>query len=594
MRHLPVRWLLFPTYLLIAVISLSAATAAFLIVLRESHYQQSEHRLDAEARLLAAALGSVVFAAAPTDSLVRALVAGSDTRVTVVDRAGRVVAETVAVASAMDNHADRPEFRDALAGIRGHATRFSHTLQTDATYVAWPLVRDGAIVGAVRTATSLPSVDALLGPARSRLFLGVLAAIALAAVISFDVSRRVARPNESLRQGAERFAAGDLAYRVPTAGSRETASLARAFNHMATNLEDRIGDLERRNREQTALFAGMTEGVIAVDAEERILSINRAAQSLFDVDPADVTGRPVAEVVRNVALVEFVRRSLSSPAVIEGELVTRDDRERFLTAHGSALATVHGQRIGAIVVLNDVTGQRRRETERRELVASVSHELRTPVTAIKGFLETLRDGALTDPVSAQRFVTIALRQTDRLHGLIEDLLRLARLERDIEAREVPLIVQRLRPLLVLAAQTAEAAAQVQGVEVSVECPEDLMAPVNAELIEQAVTNLVSNAIQYSDPGQRVEISAAEDGAGAIVIQVRDHGCGIDPTHHDRLFERFYTVDSARSRASGGTGLGLSIVKHVARAHGGSVSVESVPRRGSEFSFRIPTKGHPPD
>ncbi len=587
MRHLPVRWLLFPTYLLITLISLVAATAVFLVVLRESSHRQSELRLDTEAQNLAAALASARLEPEPADSLVRVLTADWHTRVTVIDATGRVVAETVTAATAMDNHRDRAEFHEALTLGRGQSTRFSHTLQTTMMYVARALVRDGVVVGAVRTAMPLPTVDALLNPGRTRILLGALAAIVLASLIGLDVSRRVARPIEGLRRGAERFAAGDLAHRVVPAGSGESASLADTFNRMASSLESRIDDLERRNREQAALFAAMTEGVIAVEADERILSVNRAARSLFDVSVDDATGRPIAEVVRNVALVEFVRRSLGSSTVVEGEIVARGDRERVLTAHGSPLVTANGRRVGAIVVLNDVTGQRRREIERRELVASVSHELRTPVTAIKGFLETLRDGALSDPASAQRFVTIALRQTDRLHGLIEDLMRLARLERDIEAKEVTRSVQRIRPLLATAAQTAEAAARTSEVEVVVSCPDTLSAAVNAELLEQAITNLVANAIRYSDPGSRVEVDAEPGDDDTILIHVRDEGCGIDPVHHERLFERFYTVDTGRSRASGGTGLGLAIVKHVARAHGGAVSVESAPRRGSVFTLRLP-------
>ncbi|HQM86068.1 MAG TPA: ATP-binding protein, partial [bacterium] len=242
--------------------------------------------------------------------------------------------------------------------------------------------------------------------------------------------------------------------------------------------------------------------------------------------------------------------------------------------------------------LNTITRQRnelaRLENIRKEFVANVSHELKTPITSIKGYIETLRDGAIDDRENALEFIEIISRQTERLNSIIEDLLCLSRIEKDNESQDVELSVSKVRPVIVNAVNSVLAIAAKSNVTVNIECSDDLNAKINARLLEQAVINLIDNAVKYSEPGSTVEVSAYQEG-GKVTIKVQDHGCGIEKEHLDRLFERFYRVDKARSRKLGGTGLGLAIVKHIAQSHNGFVNVESTPGKGSTFYITVPEK-----
>jgi two-component system phosphate regulon sensor histidine kinase PhoR len=266
-------------------------------------------------------------------------------------------------------------------------------------------------------------------------------------------------------------------------------------------------------------------------------------------------------------------------------------RDRTLRMRGTALRDVSGDG-GAVIVLNDVTEMKRLERVRRDFVANVSHELKTPIASIKGFVETLLDGAAEDPADRQRFLDIIARQADRLASIIDDLLALSRIEQSEGTGDLPRQTVRVRELLDAVIGDCQPRAAERSIRIEVECDASLSAEVNPPLVEQAVINLVDNAIKYSEPGRAVRIVAGADAAtdrapAAVVISVRDQGCGIEAEHLPRLFERFYRVDKARSRKLGGTGLGLSIVKHIVQAHGGTIAVESAPGVGSRFTIRLP-------
>jgi len=245
-----------------------------------------------------------------------------------------------------------------------------------------------------------------------------------------------------------------------------------------------------------------------------------------------------------------------------------------------------GLSIGAVIVLNDVSRLRQLENIRRDFAANVSHELKTPITSIKGFVETLLDGAMRDAADAERFLRIIARQADRLNAIIEDLLSLSRIEKEADAADIALAVVAMRELLDTARHDCDLQATERHVRISLECDSHARVRANADLLGQAVTNLLDNAIKYSEPGGEVRLSA-RNGDGEVLIEVRDQGCGIAEEHLSRLFERFYRVDRARSRKLGGTGLGLAIVKHIVLAHRGQVTVASQPGQGSTFTIHLP-------
>ncbi len=286
--------------------------------------------------------------------------------------------------------------------------------------------------------------------------------------------------------------------------------------------------------------------------------------------------------------------ALASEEPLESDIEFRGTSPRFVQAHGAPVRGADGSRIGAVVVLHDVTALRRLEAVRSDFVANVSHELKTPITSIKGFLETLLSGALEDPQTARRFIGIAVRQADRLHAIIEDLLTLSSLEQGDGERSMSVQSCRVTDVVAGAVEICASEAAGKNVAIEVECDPALEAVLNPALVEQALVNLIDNAVKYSGEGGRVVVRSTPREAGGLVVEVCDSGVGIDARHLERLFERFYRVDKARSRKLGGTGLGLAIVKHIAQAHGGTVSVTSVPGQGSTFRLELPSRREAPE
>jgi len=427
--------------------------------------------------------------------------------------------------------------------------------------------------------------DSSLNPQRFILCLTVATG---AALVNFAFIWRINRTLEKTREGARRFADGDLDFRLDVPQSEELGSLAETLNQMAAQLDERISTINRQRSEQDAILGSMVEGVIAVDTSSSILLVNQAATRFIDTQTESLIGRSLHEVIRNRNMQQLVDRALEDGTPTEGEIVLYGPTERSMQIHCTALHSTDGDNIGALIVLNDITRLRRLERVRRDFVANVSHELKTPLTSIKGFVETLLDGALEQPEEARRFCTIISKQVERLQAIIEDLLSLSRIEQEVERGQIDLKPNRISDVLISAVQCVELQAAEKNIRVKVDCQPDYVAEINPPLFEQVAVNLIDNAIKYSDPGKEVFIKTIPSEA-FWEISFTDLGCGIDPANINRIFERFYRVDKARSRKVGGTGLGLAIVKHIVTAHGGKVTVESKPAQGSTFTVFIPLK-----
>ncbi|MDD2942622.1 MAG: ATP-binding protein [bacterium] len=343
------------------------------------------------------------------------------------------------------------------------------------------------------------------------------------------------------------------------------------------------------NRHQEAVIRSIAEGVIAVDTTGRIHTINPAASALLEVNINDVVGKLIEETIRNFELQQFIKDTLDKQQTLQREIASRGTTNKTLLITGSVLIDGFGQKIGAVVLLSDVTRIKKLENMRSEFASNVSHELKTPIASIKGFVETILDMDFAEePQKARRFLEIIERSAARLHYIVDDLLTLSRIEHSgsIEKRPCPIL-----PLLRSAASACTARHSQRNVSLKINCDENIVAPCNSSLLEQAIVNLIDNAIKYSDKNSEIAVQAwqgADQKQTPVVnISVKDTGCGISTEHLDRLFERFYVVDKARSREKGGTGLGLSIVKHITLAHKGSIKVNSSPGVGSEFIITIP-------
>jgi len=587
MRARRLFWQVFPPLVLIAGVSVAAASWYAADYLRRFTMEQKGADLVAAARMAESVLADA--AGRGPDGLqqtCRDLGRKTALRLTLVLPTGTVACDSAEDPAGMENHADRPEVREALAGRTGRATRFSFTLGQPALYVAVPLSRDGAVAGVVRLSVPLSSVDEALRTIRVHLLGAAVVIIVLGAAASYLISRRIVRPIEELREGADRFAQGDLAGRLPVPRVVEIAALAVSMNEMARQLAGRIATIQEQRNTLESTLEGMAEGVVAVDVAKRVLLLNRAAAGMLGVEPAGIQGRNIQELSRNLQFQAFVVRSLGAAEPVAEEIAAGEKDALLIRARGASLHDGAGGKIGALIVLNDITQLHRLERVRRDFVANVSHELKTPVTSIAGFVETLLDGALDDRATAERFLEIIRRQAERLNAIVTDLLSLARLEQETGNDRPALEQAQLCSLLSEAIEATRDRAAKREIRIEQECPEDRSFPAQALLLSQAVVNLIDNAVTYSEPGSRVLVRGTVTGV-ALSIQVADQGIGIPREHLPRLFERFYRVDKSRSRRQGGTGLGLAIVKHVAQVHGGTVAVESEPGKGSTFTITIP-------
>jgi len=588
MRQRRLLWRIY-LYFFVSTIAALAITALYATrSLRQFHQDQVANDLLVRARMVASEVAAYPLDTEPAriDRLCKDLGRLTMTRITVVLPSGEVIGDSDEDPARMENHRNRPEIAAAMEGRTGKSVRFSDTVHRTLMSLAIPVLHDGAVAAVVRTSMPLAVIDWALRAVYRHILLGGAIVAILVAVVALYISRRITRPLEDMRHVAERLASGELTARVAVPSGEEIGALGRTLNQMAAQLSDRLDTITRQRNEQEAVLASMVEGVLAVDKDGRILNLNDAAAQLLELDSEQARGRTIQETVRNRELQEFINAALTTPTPSEREIVLYGNEERFLQLHGTALADRSGSKIGVVVVLNDITRLKRLETVRRDFVANVSHELKTPITALKGCVETLEDGAPANPEEGRRFLALMAQNVDRLQAIVEDLLSLSRIEFDAERGRVPLDPGPVCEVLRGAVRTFTKLAEAKKISLTVDCAGDLAGPINAALLEQAVGNLVDNAVKYSDENTRVIVAGALAG-DSIEIRVTDEGPGIERKHLPRIFERFYRVDQARSRSLGGTGLGLAIVKHIALAHHGTVGVTSTPGEGSSFTIRIP-------
>jgi two-component system phosphate regulon sensor histidine kinase PhoR len=512
---------------------------------------------------------------------VRDIAGSTQLRLTLIRGDGAVLADSSRASAAelrrMDNHRGRPEVRQALARGSGTAVRRSATTGLAYAYAARSvdLPRLGTVV--VRLAAPIRSLALLDRQMVRGAALALLAALLVTAVLSWWVGRRLFRPLAGLVAGAERLAGGELGHRVEVPEEPELAALGGALNSLAEHAEAQLSATERERDQLRSILASMAEGVLVTDAEGRALLANPAFTRLFGIRGA-IAGKVPIELARERSLQQLVAATLQTGAAGAAELVVQRGERR----HVALLASPLGRSSGVVVVARDVTPFVRLNEMRRDFVANVSHELKTPLAAIRGMAETLRDGALGDLETADRFLARMLEQCGRLQALVDDLLTLSRLEGpagSVERQPVD-----LGELARVAAEVVAPTAAER--DVAVEVAGDERLPGDADALERLLVNLLDNAVKYNRPGGSVRLAVRRTG-DEVVLEVRDTGIGIAPEHLPRIFERFYRVDRARSRSEGGTGLGLAIVKHVAQLHGGRVEVESEPGAGSTFRVILP-------
>jgi two-component system phosphate regulon sensor histidine kinase PhoR len=576
---------------LAALVGVLLTAGPYISVTLERHQVESlADRLLAETRLAAEALP---WSAGPALDAACARLAGDlRLRLTVIAPDGRVLGESTRSSAGMDDHADRPEVRGALAHGSARSVRPSATAGGDTLiYVAWHQ-RRGAEARVVRA--SLPFTAVVRGrqAVRDVVLAGILAGALIGLLAALLISRRMLRRIQRLVGFAQRLAAGESAPYLAPERPDALGLLETHFAVMAGSVATTIGELRLEQERMEAILRGMVEGVLVTDLAARVVLLNARARALLGVPEGEGQGRALVELVRDPALHELARELRDGAAVVSRDITLHRDAERTLQVNAARLSAADGRAFGFVLVLHDVTELRRLEVVRRDFVANVSHELRTPLTAIKGYAETLLGPAGDDRQTARRFLEVIDRHSERLGRLTDDLLTLSDLELgraglrvsavDVEAA-VDDVVQ------ILAERAARADVRLRA-EVASGTP---AIGADGDRLRQVLINLVDNAVKYTPAGGGVTVRAGLAAGGRpemVEIRVEDTGMGIPAQDLPRLTERFFRVDKARSRAQGGTGLGLAIVKHIVHAHGGQLEIASAVGRGTTVRVTFPLAG----
>ncbi len=509
-----------------------------------------------------------------------------NSRITVIDLEGVVLADSEKNQQelvSLENHLNRPEVYQALKDGLGQEIRYSSTLKMDMLYIALPIKQKDSVVGVLRLALPLTSVQKVLAAVRQAIIVSLFFTLGLAFLLGSVLAKAVISPINRIIRVSSKFAQGDFTRRIFYSSPDEIGQLALTLNNMAQEIEEKMREISTKNQHLEAIFNSMVEGVIVTDASERIVSINHAIEELFEVKVSQAQGRFLLEGIRNSDIYGLISGVLKNAEFISKEISLAMPQQKTLEVNVSPVFE-QGKVTGAVAVIHDMTQIKRLETMRRDFVANVSHELKTPLTSIKGFVETLLDGALEDKENSVDFLKIVNNHVDRLNSLIDDLLELSHLE----SKEMALQKERLK--LAQLVKEVILGFKSQAAKKKVEIKSDLLpeAEIYADpgKIQQVFTNLIHNAVKYNKEGGFIRIYS-EDLDDKIKVIIEDSGSGIPVKDIPRIFERFYRVDKARSRQLGGTGLGLSIVKHIVELHGGAVGLESTEGLGSIFFFILP-------
>ncbi len=583
----PLLFQLFPLFLIISLFAVIALDITSTSTIRNYVRDVTTQRLLSDAKIIRQLILSRDDKSGDALSLTITQLQGqTGIRITIIDSTGKVLADTDENPDLMDNHGNRPEVLQSRSAEFGQALRFSHTVQTDMLYLAIPFYRKGSLAGYVRTSTPLDGLQNTIHSLQNRIWLNGIFIVLLAALVSFIISKRITQPLKTMMAGARRYAQGDFDKKIPTHTTREIGSLAESLNNMADQLNDRIHTILNQRNELESVLSSMIEGVVAIDRHDRIIRINKTAARLLDIPGENVENHTIHELVRHTDLLNFIDQMYASGASLETQIIVRHEKDHYLQVTGTPLLDTGHEKLGVLLVFNDVSKIHNLERVRSEFVGNVSHELKTPITSIQGFIETLKDGAIDDPSNAHKFIEIIERQSNRLNAIVDDLLELSRIEREYEESELDRQETNILAIINAVTRDQEAAASAKNITFNINCHPDLKGFLNIHLLQNAINNLVDNAIKYSDDNTVISINGFSEN-DAIVLQVSDQGNGIPENHLPRIFERFYRVDKARSRAIGGTGLGLAIVKHIILAHHGKIAVNSKINEGTTFTITLP-------
>jgi len=583
-------WKIFISFILILITTVLIINIFVFKEFRESYLKQIDADLTNSAYLVARFLDSTIkqdnLSQIQLDKICKNYGEIRDLRVTIINSSGLVLGDSYEDIKTMDNHINRPEVLQALRGVKGKAVRYSKTLNTNMMYIAVPCSHNKELQIIVRTAYPLSLIELSEKSFFSNLIIICIFAFITAAGFSYYIAFKISSPLIKIKKWAEDFTNEKNNEPIYVDGPYEVESLARTMNKMMTDINNHITIISDKEKELTTLMSSMTEGVIAVDSEKNILFINKMAKVMFSLTNQKYRGQLLLEIIRCSDLEQLILKTLKQKENVEVEFDVESDSIKVFKAKSALLKGTDDIISGVVVVISDITRIRKLENIRRDFVANVSHELRTPITSIKGYVETLIDGAMGDKENAGKFLHTILNQSNRLNSIINDLLTLSSIEQDEKKDSVIFDLNCINTVISSAISVCKLKASKKDIKIKIEGDKEANLTINSYLFEQAMINLIDNAIKYSFEKSEIKINIEKAGS-YINIYVIDYGIGIAKEHISRLFERFYRVDKARSRNMGGTGLGLAIVKHIINIHKGTVFCISEAGKGTTFKIQLP-------
>jgi two-component system phosphate regulon sensor histidine kinase PhoR len=581
-------WRAYTGYVLLAVLSLLVLCLYRLADNAGAERRATEQQLHAHAITLALAATDPLRRgdALTVQGLVESLAEATGLRVTVVRNDGVTLVDTLEVPAAMENLLHRPEVQLAITRGSGQAERFSTTLQQSFVYAAVPIVTADTLFGVARIGRSRASIDQAQVEGQISIITAYLVMLVVVLLVGLFLAQRKTESLEDITEITEAIAQGDFERRVAESRALGMKRLADAINQMARNSARRVSILTADRNRLATVFTGLVEGVVDVDQKQNIIHINEAATALLGVNRDRCMGKPVWQEIRNQKVTLALDEAIRNRSVIKTQIdYPRDSDQLVIDIYVASLSDDQGEPIGAVLVLHDITELKNLERIRTDFVANASHELKTPITAIRGLSETVVGDPDVDRATLMQFMERIHSQSIRLSQLVSDLMTISRLESDQSTAEFTLI--NFSELVNRALAAVQAALDQKQHKLVTRLPDKKVEVFgDRQHLSQLVDNLIDNAIKYTPEKGEIRVRLKTD-AVDMILEVEDSGIGISPQYQQRVFERFYRVDKARSQSLGGTGLGLSIVKNIAERHGGNVSVISQLGVGSTFIFRMP-------
>ena len=583
MRRRPLFIQLFYSYIPVIGIGLFILVILINQITKDFYYDHVEKDLHDRAKLTSKIISQNPELISSVQELAKSAGSIANMRVTIIDQDGVVVGDSDQEPGQMDNHKNRPEILEALNEGVGSSQRFSKTLNQEMMYLAIPMEFENN-KWTVRVSMSLNNLELILADLQKQVtYLGLIIGLILF-LISLFISRQVTIPLQLMRKDAENYVNTlQLADPLPTPKTKELASLSISLNKMAVEMDKKIKIIQQEKDDREELLSSMQDGIISLNKKMEILSINDIAKEYLQIDSDHIVGQKISSVVRQKKVIAFIKKVKKNKGKTQDEIVIKTNKKRTMIINGTPL--VKGKKMsGILITMNDVTFQKQLERVRQDFVANVSHELKTPITSMLGYIEIIQASKI-DQDKKEEFLNKVLNQTNRMNAIIDDLLRLSKIESQEEDSSIELFEMPLSPILEGAAEDVSENSKQSSNRILVHC-DDVMVNADAQLLREAIVNLLENAIKYGDNGRDIKIIVEDN--DQLYIHIENAGEPILPKYREKIFQRFYRIDKSRDRRAGGTGLGLAIVKHISLVHNGEVLVSDSKIGKCRFTIMLPS------